>query len=66
MNLILNTPDKRVSVESSDYTTLSEMICDFCKILSIQGYSKRDIVKELQDTIVKLEADEIISNVGEL
>lgn len=66
MNLILNTSSKRVSIESNDYTTLSELICDFCKILSIQGYSKRDIVKELQDTIVKLEADEIISNVGEL
>lgn len=66
MNLILNTPGKRVSVESSDYTTLSELICDFCRILSIQGYNKRDIVKELQDTIVKLEADEIISDVGEI
>lgn len=66
MNLILNTPGKRVNIESGDYTTLSELICDFCKILGIQGYSKRDIVKELQDTIVKLEADEIISDIGEL
>lgn len=66
MNLILNTPGKRVSIESSDYTTLSELICDFCKVLGIQGYNKRDIVKELQDTIVRLEADEIISDVGEL
>lgn len=66
MNLILNTPGKRVNVESSDYITLSEIICDFCRVLSIQGYSKRDIVKELQDTIVKLEADEIISDIGEL
>lgn len=66
MNLILNTPGKRVNVESSDYITLSELICDFCRILGIQGYSKKDIVKELQDTIVRLEADEIISDVGEL
>lgn len=66
MNLILNTPGKRVNVESNDYITLSEIICDFCRVLSIQGYSKRDIVKELQDTIVKLEADEIISDIGEL
>lgn len=66
MNLILNTPGKRVSIESSDYTTLSELICDFCRVLGIQGYNKRDIVKELQDTIVRLEADEIISDVGEL
>jgi hypothetical protein len=66
MNLILNTPGKRVSIESSDYTTLSELICDFCRVLGIQGYNKRDIVKELQDTIVKLEADEIISDVGEI
>lgn len=66
MNLILNTPGKRVSIESSDYTTLSELICDFCRVLGIQGYNKRDIVKELQNTIVRLEADEIISDVGEL
>lgn len=66
MNLILNTPGKRVNVESSDYTTLSELICDFCRILGIQGYGKKDIIKELQDAIVKLEADEIISDIGEL
>lgn len=66
MNLILNTPGKRVNVESSDYTTLSELIHDFCRILGIQGHSKKDIVKELQDTIVRLEADEIISDIGEL
>ena len=66
MNLILNTPGKSVNVKSSDYTTLSELICDFCRILGIQGYSKKDIVKELQDTVVRLEADEIISDIGEL
>lgn len=66
MNLILNTSDKKVSIKSSDYTALSEIICDFCRMLSIQGYSKKDIVKKLQDTIDKLEADEIISDIGEL
>lgn len=47
MNLILNTSDKKVSIKSSDYTALSEIICDFCRMLSIQGYSKKDIVKKI-------------------
>ena len=63
MNLIFNTPSKRVNIESSDYTTLSELICDFCKMLSIQGYSKKEIIKELRDTIVSLEADELIRDI---
>lgn len=66
INIILNAPNKRISVETSDYATMSEILFDFCKMMSIQGHSKKDIIKELQDAIVKLEADEIISDIGEL
>lgn len=66
INIILNTPSKKVSIETSDYTTMSEVLLDFCKIMGIQGHSKKDIIKELQDAIIKLEADEIISDVGEI
>lgn len=66
ISIILNAPNKRISVETNDYATMSEILFDFCKMMSIQGHSKKDIIKELQDAIIKLEADEIISDIGEL